>query len=150
MKGTTKRIALLQPVDQQLFRMIRPRVLGRTGMNLLLVAALAIAATAGCTRIHTEKGIEPTWLEVDADTFRIGASTQSDVLATLGPPSQIIPYQDGSIFYYLHEEAVGTGVIFIVYNQGRLNTRYDRAIFFFDAAGVLQDYAFSDPPQPAK
>jgi hypothetical protein len=87
---------------------------------------------------------------MEADTFRKGVSTQTDVMTLLGPPSQIISYQDGAIFYYLHEEAIGTGVVFIVYNQAQLNTRYDRAIFFFDAAGVLQDFAFSAPPQQAK
>jgi outer membrane protein assembly factor BamE (lipoprotein component of BamABCDE complex) len=111
---------------------------------------LALALSAGCTRIHTEKGIDPAWNQLDPDTFRSGESTQSDVMALLGPPSQIISHQDGAIFYYLHEEAVGTGMIFILYNQGQLNTRYDRAIFFFDAAGVLQDHAISTPPRQAE
>jgi hypothetical protein len=118
-------------------------------MGRVLLGALTLMVSVGCTRVHTEKGIEPTWLEVDPTTFRVDVSTQSDVLEVLGPPSQIISHRDGAIFYYLHEEAVGSGVIFILYNQGHLNTRYDRAIFFFDAAGVLQDYAFSDPPQQA-
>jgi hypothetical protein len=114
----------------------------------LLLPVLGL--TAGCTRIHTEKGIDPTWNQLDPDTFRAGESTQSDVMALLGPPSQIISHRDGAIFYYLHEEAVGTGMIFILYNQGKLNTRYDRAIFFFDEAGVLQDHAFSAPPRKAE
>lgn len=87
---------------------------------------------------------------MDADAFRNGDSTQTDVMALLGPPSQIISHRDGSIFYYLHEEAVGTGVILILYNQAELQTRYDRAIFFFDAAGVLQDHAFSASSSQAK
>jgi hypothetical protein len=112
----------------------------------LLLLGLVIAMGGGCTRIHTEKGIDPRWHGLDPDTFETGVSRQSDVMALLGPPSQIISHQQGVIFYYLHEEAVGTGAIFILYNQGVLNTRYDRAIFFFDASGVLQDFAFTPPP----
>lgn len=127
------------------------RVMGisvRTAAFLLLLAIGFF--TAGCARIHTEKGLDPNWYGMDADTFRVGVSNQADVLDTLGPPSQIITGSDGDIFYYLYEEALGTGMIFILYNQVQLTTRYDRAIFFFDAAGVLQDYAVSEPPQPAK
>jgi outer membrane protein assembly factor BamE (lipoprotein component of BamABCDE complex) len=121
-----------------------------TRIFALLTAILAVGFTAGCTRFQTEKGLEPTWQEVDAGTFRVGVSTQSDVMAALGPPSQIITANDGDVFYYLHEQALGTGIIFIVYNHVQLTTRYDRAIFFFDAAGVLQDYAVSEPPPHAK
>ena len=146
----SKLIRLRDPVGHHLLPAGVSHVVWRNVMRVMFVAALAGAIAVGCTRIHTEKGIEPTWLELDADTFRADVSTQADVLEVLGPPSQIISHPGGTIFYYLHEEAIGTGVIFILYNQGRLNTRYDRAIFFFDAAGVLQDYAFSDPPQQAQ
>jgi outer membrane protein assembly factor BamE (lipoprotein component of BamABCDE complex) len=119
-------------------------------IGVMLLGVLALGISAGCTRFQTEKGVEPNWHNVDADAFRVGVTTQSDVMTLLGPPSQIISHQDGSIFYYLHEVAAGTGVIFIVYNQGRLETRYDRAIFFFDASGVMQDYAFSARPPQAE
>jgi hypothetical protein len=117
---------------------------------VLLTAIAGVGFAGGCARIQTEKGLEPTWHDVAADTFRVGVSTQSDVMQVLGPPSQIITGNDGDIFYYLHETAVGTGAIFLVYNQVQLTTLYDRAIFFFDSAGVLQDYAVSEPPLPAK
>lgn len=110
------------------------------------MVVLAIVFTSGCGRFHTEKGIEPAWHDQEAGSFRRGVSTQTEIMALLGPPSQIISHRDGSIFYYLHEEAVGVGYIFILFNYAKLNTRYDRAIFFFDAAGVLQDYALSAPP----
>jgi outer membrane protein assembly factor BamE (lipoprotein component of BamABCDE complex) len=126
----------------------RPR--SRARRVLLLFALAAFVSLSGCGRFHTEKGIEPAWHDQEADSFRKGVSTQTEVMALLGPPSQIISHRDGSIFYYLHEEAVGIGVVFILYNYAKLNTRYDRAIFFFDAAGVLQDYAFSAPPGQAE
>jgi hypothetical protein len=112
----------------------------------MLLLGLVIVLGGGCTRVHTEKGIDPRWHALDPDTFVTGVSTKSDVMALLGPPSQIISHQQGVIFYYLHEEAFGTGAIFILYNHGELNTRYDRAIFFFDAAGVLQDFALTPAP----
>ena len=113
------------------------------GRTLTVIALLVL--TAGCARMETEKGLDPTWHRISADTFQVGISTQSDVMRVLGPPSQVIPGQGGDILYYLHERAVGTGVVFIVYNQLQLKTRYDRAIFFFDEAGVLVDYAISEP-----
>ena len=116
---------------------------------VLMVIAIIGFAT-GCARMQTEKGLEPTWLELNPETFRIGVSTQSDIMEALGPPSQIITGGDGDIFYYLHETSSGTGIVLIVYNQLRLTTQYDRAIFFFDSAGVLQDYAISESPQPRK
>jgi hypothetical protein len=118
----------------------------RAGGHTVLLLALALLFSAGCTRIHTEKGIEPVWHDVEVGSFQVGVTTQSDVMALIGPPSQIISHQNGSIFYYLYEEAIGNGLILLLYNQGQLNTRYDRAIFFFDSAGVLQDHAFSAPP----
>ena len=120
----------------------------RTFAFLLVIAVGTFAG--GCARMHTEKGLDPTWYSVDADTFRVGVANQADVLDALGPPSQIITGSDGDIFYYLYEEALGTGMIFLLYNQVNLTTRYDRAIFFFDSAGILQDYAVSEPPQQAQ
>ena len=46
-----------------------------------------------------------------------------------------------SALYYLFEHSRGDGLILIVYNRMRINTRYDRAIFFFDAHDVLTEYS---------
>ncbi len=138
------------PGDRQLQLADRSCLTRRVSLPMALIALLAAALTGGCGRFHTEKGIEPAWHDQEADSFRVGASTQSEIMGLLGPPSQIISHADGSIFYYLHEEAVGVGYIFILFNYAKLNTRYDRAIFFFDTAGVLQDYALSAPPRQAQ
>lgn len=115
-----------------------------------LLAIVVIAGlVVGCARTQTDKGLDPTWHDIAPNSFRIGVSTQSDILRQLGPPSQVITGGRGNILYYLHEESVGTGVVLIVYNQLQLTTRYDRAIFFFDEAGVLVDYAISEPPGAA-
>ncbi len=65
-------------------------------------------------------------------------TTQAEVLDLLGPPSQLISLRDQTVFYYLTEEMSGKGQIFIVWNQVSAESKYDRAIFFFDAGGVLQ------------
>jgi hypothetical protein len=46
-----------------------------------------------------------------------------------------------SALYYLFEHSDGEGIILIVYNRFRIDTRYDRAIFFFDENDVLTEYA---------
>ena len=46
-----------------------------------------------------------------------------------------------SAMYYLFEHSEGEGLILIVYNRMRIDTRYDRAIFFFDNNDVLTEFA---------
>ena len=68
---------------------------------------------------------------------------QSEIADLLGPPSQVISVGENMIFYYLLEQNTGQGAFFIIYNQARERTLYDRAIFFFDQEGILTDYAYS-------
>lgn len=115
--------------------------------GFISVTLLLLGLLPGCTHIQTERGLAPIWNQVESDAFQIGSTHQSDVMALLGPPSQIINGHRGDIFYYLHEKATGTGIILLLYNEVDLSTRYDRAIFFFDADGALLDYARSDSEQ---
>ena len=64
-------------------------------------------------------------------------------MAALGPPSQIVSLDDRVVYYYLHESVEGKGYYFLVYNRSRQSTRYDRAIFFFDADGLLLKHSYS-------
>jgi hypothetical protein len=97
----------------------------------------------GCTQTQTERGIPPTWRNAGAATFVRGESTEAEVLARLGPPSQVISHDAGQIFYYLHETASTRGLILVLYNKSRTVTKYDRAIFFFDTDGLLLDFSLS-------
>jgi len=115
-------------------------------MNLRSLGYLALLMLASCTSVHTEKGIEPVWRSIDSGQFQAGVTKQSEVLDALGPPSQVISTHDGIVFYYLHESSVGKGRIFIIYNTAEMQTRYDRAVFFFDGNGVLEDFAYSASP----
>ena len=45
------------------------------------------------------------------------------------------------MLYYLFEQSEGEGMILIVYNRMRIDTRYDRAVFFFDENDVLKEYS---------
>jgi outer membrane protein assembly factor BamE (lipoprotein component of BamABCDE complex) len=108
---------------------------------MALPCLVLAAALAGCTRAQSQRGVEPTWLSVPGDAFSVDSTHKSQVMALLGPPSQVITHSDGEIFYYLHESAVTRGTILLVYNTVTTTTSYDRAIFFFDRDGVLRDFS---------
>jgi outer membrane protein assembly factor BamE (lipoprotein component of BamABCDE complex) len=103
--------------------------------------ALGISLLQACVQYENKRGVEVNWQsEVTAKLIK-GSSTRSDVLALLGPPSQVISLDDETVLYYLFEHAKGEGLILIVYNRTRINTQYDRAIFFFDEDDVLSEFS---------
>jgi outer membrane protein assembly factor BamE (lipoprotein component of BamABCDE complex) len=104
---------------------------------VLLVAGLLQA----CAQYESKRGIDVNWQNEVTATLVNGQSTRRDVLEMLGPPSQVISLEDESVLYYLFEHSQGEGLILIVYNRMRIDTRYDRAIFFFDENDVLTDYS---------
>lgn len=119
------------------------------------VTLLLILSLAGCLTSQSEAGVVNAWRDNSLPAFEVGKTTRSEVAKRLGPPSQLINLENELIFYYLLEQAKGSGVILIVYNTIRDRVIYDRAIFFFDKQGVLTDYALSleeapytPPPRP--
>jgi hypothetical protein len=114
---------------------------------LLLLLLSLLPMLHGCTRTVAERGLEPLWRGLPAEFLVRGVTTKAEILERLGPPSQVITEGRGEIFYYLHEEARTRGLVLIVYNRTETETRYDRAIFFFGADGVLQEYALSAPSE---
>ena len=122
-------------------------------MRRLLLLALCVPAA--CINSRSESGVVNTWRGNELPAFEAGRTTQAEVAKALGPPSQLIALDGQVVFYYLSERAKNTGVILVVYNSLRERVIYDRAIFFFDKRGVLQDYALSleeveykPPPKP--
>ena len=111
-------------------------------IRLVLVLGVAQLA-AGCVNYGSTDGVDHVWREIPIEEFQVGATTQSEVLDRLGPPSQLINLDTQVVFYYLARENTGSGQIFIVWNRVNDVNRYDRAIFFFDRSGVLQDVAYS-------
>ena len=108
-----------------------------------IVFSLSLVLAAGCANFGAVDGVENLWREVSVDAFEEGVTSQSEVLEMLGPPSQLIALNDQTVFYYLTEKTSGKGYIFIVWNQVNAKSEYDRAIFFFDSDGLLEEFAYS-------
>lgn len=113
---------------------------------ICIAAAFMLAATTlfgACTNYTRERGVENTWRSIDLSQIVPGTTTQMEIVKQLGPPSQIIDLKAGPAFYYLAEQTQGGGVILILFNHMDEKITYDRAVFFFDAQGVLLDYSLS-------
>lgn len=106
----------------------------------ILLPALLLILTAGCAQYENRRGVEATWTYAVAD-MKPGQTTRSEVLALLGPPSQLIALEGETVLYYLFERSDGEALILVFYNRMQIDTRYDRAIFFFDENDVLTDLA---------
>lgn len=103
--------------------------------------AFCIGLLAGCAQYENRRGVEVSWQDTVTDQLVRGQSTRKEVLALLGPPSQVISLEEETVLYYLFEKSKGNGLILIVYNRMKIDTHFDRAIFFFDANDTLTDYA---------
>ncbi len=107
----------------------------------VLLLALGSLVLSGCVQFSNQRGIEVAWQDEVVARLEKGRSTRGDVLALLGPPSQVIALEDETVLYYLFEDAEGDGLLLLVYNNIEIKTHYDRAIFFFDENDLLSDYA---------
>jgi outer membrane protein assembly factor BamE (lipoprotein component of BamABCDE complex) len=103
--------------------------------------AMCMSLLAACAQFDSKRGVEVSWQAATTDKLIKGESTRANVLALLGPPSQVIALDGETALYYLFEQSKGDGLILIVYNRMRIDTRYDRAIFFFDEQDVLTEYS---------
>ena len=106
--------------------------------NFVVFTALVLT---GCVQFEARRGIEVAWHDQVVNNLRAGESTRNDVLALLGPPSQVIALGKETVLYYLFEKTEGKAKIFILYNSVDIGTLYDRAIFFFNEKDVLSDYS---------
>ena len=112
-----------------------------------IVLAFALLLSA-CVNYGSVDGVDNLWRDVPLERFQEGVTSQSEVLEVLGPPSQLINLDNQVVFYYLAQQNEGRGKAFIVWNQLSEERRYDRAIFFFDTEGVLQEVAYSKETIP--
>ncbi len=115
----------------------------------MLVVAL-LAGLSGCAQYSDKRGVEVTWQPAAIEQLEKGKTTRHEVLTAFGPPSQVISLGDETVLYYLFEKSAGEGLILIVYNRFDVQTKYDRAVFFFDANDVLTEYSskISADPDP--
>lgn len=103
--------------------------------------ALCVSLVSACAQYENRRGVEVTWEDKVTSQLRPGQSSRKEVLALLGPPSQVISLEEETVLYYLFEKSKGNGLILILYNRMQIDTHFDRAIFFFDAQDVLTDYS---------
>ncbi|GHD31866.1 hypothetical protein [Parahalioglobus pacificus] len=103
--------------------------------------ALILVFLTGCAQYDNKRGVEVSWSPEAISGFETGVTTRNTVMTALGPPSQVISLDGETVLYYLYEKAKGSGLILIVYNRFEVDTRYDRAVFFFDEQDRLTDYA---------
>lgn len=102
---------------------------------------LFIALAQGCAQYENKRGVDVNWQETVTSELVKGETTRKQVLELLGPPSQLIALDEESVLYYLFEHTEGEGLILILYNRMKIDTRYDRAVFFFDENDILTDYS---------
>ena len=107
----------------------------------IAIAALMLALLSGCAQYDNRRGVLDNWQAIESTTFTRGETTRQQVLSALGPPSQIVALGDETALYYLYEQSKGQGLVLMVYNRFKLDTQYDRAVFFFDSDDRLTDYA---------
>ena len=111
----------------------------KTALSVVLILCLSLLGA--CAQFDSKRGVEVNWQTEVTDKLIKGESTRAHVLSLLGPPSQVIALDGETALYYLFEQSKGDGLILIVYNRMRIDTRYDRAIFFFDGQDVLTEYS---------
>lgn len=102
---------------------------------------LTVLLLGACAQYDSERGVEVNWDQATLDSFREGVTTRGDVMARLGPPSQLVSLGDETVLYYLNESARGQGLILLAYNRFNMTARYDRAVFIFDENDILADYS---------
>ena len=106
-----------------------------------LISGLCLNLLVGCAQYENKRGVEVTWQQAVTSQFIRGQSSRKEVLSQLGPPSQVISLEEETVLYYLFERSEGNGLILLVYNRMKIDTRYERAIFFFDENDILTDFA---------
>ncbi|MDZ7782038.1 MAG: hypothetical protein U5K56_03520 [Halioglobus sp.] len=109
--------------------------------SAITALAVCVALLQGCAQYQDKRGVEVSWRDSVTRDLVSGQSTRADVLSLLGPPSQVIAMDDETALYYLFEHSEGRGLVLLVYNRMEIDTRYDRAIFFFNEDDVLKEYA---------
>jgi outer membrane protein assembly factor BamE (lipoprotein component of BamABCDE complex) len=110
-------------------------------MQRLIITVICLSFLGGCVQFNNKRGVEVAWQAHVVDKMKRGITTRADVLDVLGPPSQVISLEEEIVMYYLFEKAEGEGLLLGVYNTIDVETRYDRAIFFFDDKDLLTDFS---------
>jgi len=119
-------------------------------MKRSLFALLVVGLFAGCAISNRRAGVQNHWRKVDIAQFKKGKTTEREILAALGPPSQILPLRKRTVFYYLLEHAHSSTLNLIVFVNKDVDVQYDRAVFFFDQSGRLEASSLSRERLPTR
>ncbi len=112
------------------------------------IVGLLLVLLAGCASYSGDNGVENRWRSEQAPEWEVGVTTEQDVVALLGPPSQLINLGEQTVYYYLREHRSGKGLVLLIYNWGYQKLTYDRAVFFFDKKGKLTKHSYSPEALP--
>lgn len=112
-----------------------------TIVRTTVVLLLTVILLSGCVKFESQRGIDVAWQDEVMANLEKGKNTRAEVLALLGPPSQVISLPSETVLYYLFEKVDGNGAILILFNTIDIKVQYDRAIFFFDKDDVLTDFS---------
>jgi hypothetical protein len=115
----------------------------RTSLIRITLGVALFIALSGCANWQEEAGVENHWRSDEVPDWQAGKTTAEDVMAFLGPPSQIVNLDRQLVYYYMKESISGSGYFLVLYNRSASEKRYDRAIFFFDMDGVLTRFSYS-------
>ena len=116
--------------------------------GVLGVLSVVLLLSTGCANWDGYAGVDNRWRADDVPDWKPGETTAEDVAAFLGPPSQLIPLHDETVYYYMREGKDGRGLVLLVWNMASQVTEYDRAVFFFDANGILRNFSYSQEQLP--
>ena len=106
-----------------------------------LTLILLLTLLSACVNYSRDSGVDNLWRQ--PQTFNNGTTTSQQVLAALGPPSQVLAVGKQTIYYYLNEQVTREGLILLVYNETTEITVFDRAMFIFNDQGILIDFSYS-------
>lgn len=106
-----------------------------------MLMLLLLTVLGGCVNYNRDSGVENLWRK--PQSFAKGETNSQQVLAALGPPSQVLAVGEQTIYYYLKEQVTREGLILLIYNETTEVSVFDRAIFIFDQTGVLIDFSYS-------
>ena len=123
---------------------------GRVGMKVLngMILGMVLLVPVGCVNYSGDSGVENRWRSESIEDWKVGKSTEQDIVTLLGPPSQLIRLEKETVYYYLRERQSGKGLFLMLYNWRSEKLTYDRAVFFFGRDGKLTKYSFSPEALP--
>jgi hypothetical protein len=109
----------------------------------LLTLLFSILLLSACSISNRRDGVDNRWRKIPVRAFKNGMTRESEVLQNLGPPTRVIALKKRTVFYYLLEHDYSVGLNLIVFINRDTVVKYDRAVFFFNDKGILENHSFS-------